>query len=152
MARLRLGRDYKVYISDSAFTAAGLVEVTRAKDIAITDEAAEVVGTARDLEYDVVDVGSKSFGVEFEINQLATDPGSGTDRALLEAAYDGNSELFVVVCRGAKDADGGKGIKFKGKVFKYGQDAPEGDMARISVVLKNSDPDNPPTRVSTPLS
>lgn len=152
MARLRLGRDAKVFISDAAFTASGLVEVTKAKDITITDEAAEITGTARDLEYDVVDVGSKTFGVEFSVNQLATDPGSGTDRALLEAAYDANTELFIIVTRGAKDADCGKAYKFKGKVTKYSPDYPEGDMGVISVTLKPSDPDNPPSRVATPLS
>jgi hypothetical protein len=152
MARLKPGRDAKVYISDAAFTASGLVEVTRAKDIVINDEAAEVVGSARDLEYNIYDQGGKDFSIEFDVNQLATDPGSGTDRALLQASYDAGSELFVIVTRGAKDADSGAAIKLKGKVMKYAPNYGEGEMGTISVVIKPTDPDNPPTRISTPLS
>lgn len=150
MARLRLGRDAKVYISASAFTASGLIEVRRGGDITVTDSAKEVVGEARDLEYDVNDVGSKTFGVEMEVLQEADD--EGTDIAALEAAYDASSELFVIVANAAKDVASGKAIKFKGKVFDFGTARGLGEHTKRKLVLKNTDPDNPPTRVTTPLA
>lgn len=152
MARLLMGRNAVLYVSDSAFTASGLVALARGKDFTVTDEAAEVQGSARDMEYDVFDVGSKTFGVEVEVNEIAVDPDAGTARALVQAAYDGNTELYVVICKGDKAVDSGKAIKFKGKVFSHGLNLPEGDMATVPITIKPSDPDNPPTRVATPLA
>ena len=152
MAGLRLGRDAKVYISDAAFTAAGLIEVDRAKDITVTDEAAEHTASARDMEYDVADVGSKTFSVEFDLNIYKTDPANGTAHDLLRDAYDGNSELFVIVTNGDKAVDCGSAIKFKGKVFKWPSELGATDFGKRSVLLKNTDPDSPPTRVTTPLA
>lgn len=152
MGQVRWGRKARVYISDSAYTASGLVMVRRTKDITTTDEADDQVAEARDLEYKVHNQGAKDFTLEFDKLLDADAETDGDDIDLLKKAYDDGSELYVVVAKGLKDATTGKALKFKGIVLGWSEEFPEGEAAKVSVKIVPSDPDDPPTRVTTPLA
>lgn len=147
---IRWGRKARIYISDSAFTASSLVMVRRTKDITSIDEADDQVAEARDLAYKVHNQGAKEGGVEFD--KLIDADDSGADVVLLKAAYAAGSELYVIVAKDVKTAASGEALKFKGILLGWPEDLPEGEAGKMSLKLVPSDPDSPPTRVSTPLA
>lgn len=146
----RWGRSARIYISDSAFTASGLVMIRRTKDITSIDEADDQVAEARDVAYKVHNQGAKEGGVEFDKWLDADD--TGADNILLKAAYAAGSELYVVVCKDLKTVASGEALKFKGILLGWPEDLPEGEVGKQSLKLVPSDPDSMPTRVSTPLA
>lgn len=150
MAAIAFGRYSKIYISASAFTAAGLIEVGRTQDIDFPDEAEDMTATARDLAYKVHSPGIKDCTLSFKRLMEATD--AGTDIDLLLDAYEDGTELFVILTRAAKTEASGYAKKFKGKVLKKNEPRPEGGVAVYEFMIAPSDPSNLPTRVSTPLA
>lgn len=149
MAKVRFGRKARLYYHTSAFTASGLVEVTRCKDIVVDDVANVMEASARDLEYDVAEQGGKSFSVTFEKLLEATDQ---TTLTALRDAYDNQTDLYFVVVNDVKGNASGNGVKWVGQVVQWNEKKPENGPGSVDVVLRNSDPDNPPARATTPLA
>jgi hypothetical protein len=149
MAKPRFGRDARVYYHTSSFSAAGLIEITRCQDISVTDEAQEQVATARDYTYDAKSQGSKNFEITFTKLVEATDQ---TSMTALRNAYNAKTDLYFVFCNAAKDVSSGPALTFVGQVFTFSESNPQNGEATIAIKLTNSDPDNPPTNVSTPLA
>ena len=83
MAKLRFGRKGRVYYHTSSFAASGVIEVTRTKDIEFTDEAEDMSGTARDLEYNIHEQGGKEAALTFTLIAEATDQTSLTPETRL---------------------------------------------------------------------
>jgi hypothetical protein len=149
MAKPRFGRDARMYYHTSSFAASGLTEITRCQDISVTDEAQEQVATARDYAYDVKNQGSKNFEVTFTKVVEATDQTTMT--ALLNA-YKNKTDLYFVICNADKAIASGDALTFVGQVLTRSKEAPQNGEMVISFKLVNSDPDNPPTDVTTPLA
>ncbi len=151
MAKIARGRKAKVYIHASAYTASGLIEVRRTKDITLTNEAKTATAEARDLEYDMNAQAGKTLELSFDrLIEVAND--DATDIAALESSFDNGTDLWVVVTRDAKDVASGDALKFVGVVTNMSETFANGEFAGYSFVIKPSHPDNMPTRVTTPLA
>lgn len=149
MAKIRYGRKARLYYHTSAFTASGLTEITRCKDITLTDEARDMAASASDLEYDVHEQGGKEFSVEFEKLLEATDQ---TTLTALRNSYINRTDLYFVLCRDVKGNASGSAITFVGRVMTWNENTPEDGPGSVKIKLRPTDPDNLPTRVSTPLA
>lgn len=144
------GRSAKVYLSDTAYTAAGLVDLENTTDdFDNPDEAETAQVMARDLDYVLNMLGIKTTSISGSILRRKT---NGTGAALLQTSYDAQSPLYVVILPKAKSVSGVSGVKFVGVVSKFQSPIPQVGPRKWEFTILPTDPDNMPTRVTTPLS
>jgi hypothetical protein len=121
MPRVSWGRRARLYISDTSFGSDDLIVVTKAKDIASIDEAAQQTATARDIDYEI-SVGANAG-----------------DTLLLRTAYVNDTELYCVLLRDLIDVASGDGIRFLANVQQFPEELPENEAASTQIVLSMTD-------------
>jgi hypothetical protein len=137
MPRVSWGRRARLYISDTSFGSDDLIVVTKAKDIASIDEAAQQTATARDIDYEISGKGAKTVRVEF--GKLFVVGANAGDTLLLRTAYVNDTELYCVLLRDLIDVASGDGIRFLANVQQFPEELPENEAASTQIVLSMTD-------------
>ena len=134
----KVGYQHFLYVNTGTIPAPTWTEVDLARDVTLNREKTEIDATSRATArggWTATEDGLKSFTAEFE---SLYDPGNPAFDAL-EAAFDANTDVDVLVLDGAVSVDGSAGVRVTCGVFGGNRSEPLNDVVTVNYSLKNKD-------------